>query len=68
MENKGKVLGELELDVLNSENGISILLKVLDRYLLEEGLMNSWNIFEDFEKFERKHSQNIREYVTDFDL
>ena len=30
--------------------------------------MNSWNKFEDFEKFERKHGQNIREYVADFDL
>ena len=30
--------------------------------------MNSWNTFEDFEKFERKHSQNIREYVAYFHL
>ena len=30
--------------------------------------MNSWNKFEDFEKFERKPGQNIREYVADFDL
>ena len=30
--------------------------------------MNSWNMFEAFEKFERKPCQNIREYVADFDL
>ena len=30
--------------------------------------MNSWNKFEDFEQFEKKHGQNIREYVADFDL
>ena len=30
--------------------------------------MNSYNKFEDFENFERKHSQNIREYVSNFDL
>ena len=65
---KEKVFGELELDVLNSENGMSVLFEFLDRYLLEDELMNSWNKFEDFEKFERKHGQNIREYVADFDL
>ena len=47
---------------------MSVLFEFLDRYLLEDELMNSWNKFEDFEKFERKHGQNIREYVTDFDL
>ena len=39
----------------------------LDKYLLEHELMNSWNKFEDFEKFERKPGQNIREYVANFD-
>ena len=65
---KENVFGELELDVLNSENGMSVLFEFLDRYLLKDELMNSWNKFEDFEKFERKHGQNIREYVADFDL
>ena len=65
---KEKVFGELELDVLKSENGMSVLFEFLDRYLLEDELMNSWNKFEDFEKFERKYGQNIREYVADFDL
>ena len=65
---KEKVFGEMELDVHISENGMSVLFEFLDRYLLEDELMNSWNKFEDFEKFERKHGQNIREYVADFDL
>ena len=65
---KEKVFDELELDVLNSENGMSVHFEFLDRYLLEDELMNSWNEFEDFEKFERKHGQNIRKYVSDFDL
>ena len=65
---KEKVFDELELDVLNSENGMSVLFEFMDRYLLEDGLMNSWNKFEDFEKFERKHRQNIRKFVADFDL
>ena len=62
---KEKVFGELELDVLN---GMGVLFEFLDKYLLEDELMNSWNKFEDFEKFERKPGQNIREYVADFDL
>ena len=65
---KEKVFGELELDVLNSENGMNVLFESLDRYFLEDELMNSWNKFENFEKFERKHGQNIREYAADFDL
>ena len=65
---KAKVFGELELDVLNSENGMVVLFEFLDGYLLEDELMNSWNKFEDFEKFERKEGQNIIEYVADFDL
>ena len=65
---KEKVFGELELDLLNSENCMSILFEILDRYLLEDELMNSWYKFEDFEKFERKNGQNIREYVADFDM
>ena len=40
----------------------------LDKYLLEDELMNKWNKFEDFEKFERKYGQNIRKYVANFDL
>ena len=47
---------------------MSILFEILDRYLLEYELMNSWYKFEDFEKFERKNGQNIREYVADFDM
>ena len=43
-------------------------IEFMDRYLSEDELMSSWNKFEDFEKFERKHGQNNREYVADFDL
>ena len=47
---------------------MSVLFEVLDKYLLVDELMNSWNKFEDFEKFEGKPGQNIGEYVADFDL
>ena len=53
------IFGELDMDVLNSENGMSVLFESLNRYLLEDELMNSWNKFEDFEKYERKHGEIV---------
>ena len=65
---KEKVFCELKLDALNSENGMCILFEFLDKYLLDDELMNSLNKFEDFENFERRQSQNIREHVANFEL
>ena len=65
---KETVFGELGLSALNSENGMNNLFGFLDRYLLEDEVMSCWRRFEDFEKFERKHDQNIRDYVDNFDL
>ena len=65
---KEKVFGGLKLDDLNSENGMSLLFQLLDKHLLEDELMDSLNKFEDFENFERKRGQSIREYVNNFDL
>ena len=49
------VVHELELGLLNSENGMSVVFEFLDRYSMEDELSNSWNTVEDFEKFMRKH-------------
>ena len=38
---KEKVFCELKLDDLNSENGMYILFEFLDKYLLDDELMNS---------------------------
>ena len=65
---KEKVFGEMKLDDLNSENGMSLLFQFLDKHLLADELMDSFKKFEDFENFERKHGQNIREFVNNFDL
>ena len=66
---KEKVFDEPKVEDLNIENGVSVLLAFLDKnLLLYNELMNSYNKFEDFEDFERKHGQNIREYVFNFDL
>ena len=65
---KEKVFGELGLSALNSENCMNNLFGFWDRYLLKDEVMSSWRRFEDFEKFERKHGQNIRDYVDNFDL
>ena len=47
---------------------MNVLFEFLDRYLLEDELMNSWNKFESFKKFDRKHCQNIRDYFAEFDV
>ena len=47
---------------------MSVLLEFLDRYLLEDELMNSWNKFENFKKFNRKHCQNTGDYFAEFYL
>ena len=47
---------------------MSVLFEFLDRYLLEDELMNSWNKFKNLKKFVRKHCQNIGYYVAEFDL
>ena len=65
---KEKVFGELKLDELYSENGMSILFEFLDKLLLPDELTNCLNKFEDFENFERGHKQSIREYISNFDM
>ena len=45
---KEKLFGELKLDELNSENGMSVLFEFLDKHLLPDELTNCLNKFEDF--------------------
>ena len=52
---KKRLYDDLELGVLNSENCTSVLFDFLDKYLMEDQLMNSWTLFEEFVKFEWKH-------------
>ena len=65
---KERVFDELEINDLKRENGMDILFKFLDKHLLEDELVNSLKRFEEFEIFEKQNNENIREYVTKFDL
>ena len=57
---KEKVIGELKLNELNNENGMSILFDFLVKHLLPDELANCLNKLEAFENFERGHKQSIR--------
>ena len=64
---KEKVFGELTLDELNSENGLSILFSFLDKHLLPDELTICVNKFEEFEKLSRGPKESIQEYISNFD-
>ena len=65
---KEKVFEELTLEKLNSKNGLSILFEFLDKHLLHDDVKNCINKFEEFENFERGPKENIRDYVSQYDL
>ena len=65
---KEKVFEELTLNNLNSKNGLSILFEFLDKHLLHDDVKNCLNKFEEFENFERGPKENIRDYVSQYDL
>ena len=64
---KEKVFGELTLDELNNENGLTILFRLLDKHLLPDDLANCVNKFEDFEKLMRGPKESIQGYISNFD-
>ena len=64
---KEKVFGELTLEELRSENGISILFSFLDKHLLPDDLTICVNKFEEFEKLSRGPKESIQEYISNFD-
>ena len=61
------MFGELTLDELSSENGLSILFRLLDKHLLPDNLANCVNKFEDFEKVMRGPKESIQVYISNFD-
>ena len=65
---KEKVFEELTLEKLNSKNGLSILFEFLDKHLFHDDVKNCLNKFEEFENFERGPKENIRDYVSQYDL
>ena len=63
-----KVFGQLELEELKKEDGISRLLGFLDKHLGKDELTDTLEKFEEFDNFERKEGQSIYEFVSMFDF
>ena len=57
----------IELDTLNAENGVTILLNHMDKYLAKDKLLIKWEHFEEFESYERGESVSMTQYIATFD-
>ena len=51
------------MEVLKTADGFTILLKFMDKLLGTDGLVDSLEKYEEFEKDERKPGQPINEYL-----
>ena len=61
-----KVFDEIDLNVLNADDGLAKLLVFLDQKLGKDELSDSLEKFEDFEDFCRDSKQRIVEYIANF--
>ena len=64
---KEKVFDEIPLEDLKTADGLIILLRFLDKLLGKDDLVDSFEKYDDFEKFERKPGQPINEYLSSFE-
>ena len=64
---KEKVFNEIPLEDLKTDDGLTILLKFLDKLLGKEDSIDSLEKYEDFERFERNAGQSINEYLSSFE-
>ena len=62
-----KVFDEIDLGVLNADDGLAKLVEFLDQKLGKDELSDSLKKFEDFEDFCRDSKQSIVEYIANFD-
>ena len=62
-----KVFDEIDLGVLNADDGLAKLVEFLDQKLGKDELSDSLEKFEDFEDFCRDSKQSIVEYIANFD-
>ncbi|ESP01713.1 hypothetical protein LOTGIDRAFT_172470 [Lottia gigantea] len=62
-----RVFDELTTDQLKAENGLTVLITILDKHLGKDELVDSLEKYEDFEDFKWKETQSITEYISDFD-
>ena len=64
---KEKLLEECDLDILNEENGIEELIKLMDKHLAKDSIQDVWEKFQDFEDCEKQCNETWFQYITRFD-
>ena len=64
---KEKLLEECDLDILNEENGIEELIKLMDKHLAKDSIQDVWEKFQDFEDCEKQSNETWFQYITRFD-
>ena len=58
---------EIEIDKLQTENGVKVLLEKLDTLYLKDELLQSIDAYEEFESFRRPDGMKISDYKIEFD-
>ena len=62
-----KVFSELLINDLKTEDGFDILLDFLDCKLQKDDISDSWEKFNDFDKYCKEPSQSISDFISNFD-
>ena len=62
-----KLFNEISVADLKSDDGLSTLLEFLDQNLGKDDLTDSFDKFEDFNKFQSKQRMSVQEYISAFD-
>ena len=63
-----RVFDQIPLKDLKTDDGLIILLNVLDKHCGKDELVDSLEKFEDFESFEREDGQSILNFISMFDF
>ena len=62
-----KVFDQIAIDDLKSNDGLTVLINVLDEHLAKDDLTDSLEKIEDFDDFYRTDGQSVTEYIAIFD-
>ena len=63
-----RVLDQIPLKDLKTDDGLTILLNFLDKHCGKDELVDSLEKYEDFESFEREDGQSILNFISMFDF
>ena len=64
---KESIFNQISIEILKTDGGLTVLLNFLDSLLGKDDLMESLEKYDDFEKFERKGGQSIKDYISMLD-